>query len=195
MKWSLLKELLERYYTGTSSEDDEKEMRILLEQEDLPPEFGEDRMLIRGLYGNKEIPEPSDDLNDRIMSIIDDSEKNINISTGRRRFYSIFSAAATVLIIIGFWFVLKDKGRFKDTYTDPQLAYNETIEVLYRVSSNLNRGRNQLEELSLINQTKSRLNLIPESRDAVADELKALKYIKNSIELLGMDENSNVEEQ
>ena len=100
--------------------------------------------------------------------------------------------AAAILIIISFWFILEDKSRVIDTYSDPQLAYNETIKVLYRVSSNLNTGRDQMEELSIISQTKSRLNLIPESRDAVAGELKALKYIENSIELLGMDEKNNV---
>ncbi len=190
MKWSVLKELLEKYYAGTSSEDEEKELRILLEQEDLPSGYSEDRMLIIGMSGNKEIPEPSDDLNDRIMSAIDDSEKHKDILPGRRRIYSIISVAATILIIIGFWFVLEDKGRYKDTYTDPQLAYNETVEVLYRISANLNRGRDQLEELSLIERTHSRLNLIPESRDAVAGELRALKYIENSIEMLGGDEKN-----
>jgi len=190
MKWSVLKELLEKYYAGTSSEDEEKQLRLLLEHEDLPSEFDEDRILITGLYGKEKIPEPSSNLNGKIMSAIDDSEKNIKIIPGKRRLYSIISVAASVVIIISLWFLLQDTTQFKDTYTDPQLAYNEAVEVLYRVSSNLNKGRDQLEELSLIEQTHSRLNLIPESRDAVAGELRALKYIENSIEMLGVNERN-----
>ena len=194
MKWSVLNELLEKYYAGSSSADEERMMRELLAYEDLPQEFYDDRMLIAGLFGSEEIPEPSSDLNDRVMSAIDESEQNINIVSGQRRLFSIISAAATVVIIIGLWFLLGDKNRFRDTYSDPQLAYNETVEILNRVSTNLNKGRDQLEELSLINRTKSRLNIIPESRDAVADELKALKYIDNSIQMLGLDQNNNIQE-
>lgn len=190
MKWSVLKELLEKYFAGTSSEDEEQELRMLLEYEDLPSEFDEDRILITGLYGKEKIPEPSGDLNGKIMSAIDESERKIKIIPGKRRLYSIVSVAASVLIIISLWFLLQDTTQFKDTYTDPQLAYNEAVEVLYRVSSNLNKGRAQLEELSLIEQTHTRLNLIPESRDAVAGELKALKYIENSIEMLGVNEKN-----
>ncbi len=190
MKWSVLKELLEKYFAGTSSEDEEQELRMLLEYEDLPSEFDEDRILITGLYGKEKIPEPSGDLYGKIMSAIDESERKIKIIPGKRRLYSIVSVAASVLIIISLWFLLQDTTQFKDTYTDPQLAYNEAVEVLYRVSSNLNKGRAQLEELSLIEQTHTRLNLIPESRDAVAGELKALKYIENSIEMLGVNEKN-----
>ncbi len=192
MNWSVLKKLLEEYYDGSSSADEEKKMLELLKHENLPSEFSEDRMMITGLFGNEEIPEPSPDLDERIMTSIDESERNRKIISGKRRLYSIVSVAAAILIIISFWFILEDNSRVKDTYSDPQLAYNETIEVLYNVSSNLNKGRDQMEELSMISQTKSRLNLIPESRNVVAGELKALKYIENSIELLGMDEKNNV---
>jgi len=192
MNWSVLKKLLEKYYDGSSSADEEKKMLELLKHENLPSEFSEDRMMITGLFGNEEIPEPSPDLDERIMTSIDESERNRKIISGKRRLYSIISVAAAILIIISFWFILEDNSRVKDTYSDPQLAYNETIEVLYNVSSNLNKGRDQMEELSMISQTKSRLNLIPESRNVVAGEFKALKYIENSIELLGMDEKNNV---
>jgi len=192
MNWSVLKKLLEKYFDGSSSADEEKKMLELLEHENLPSEFSEDRIMITGLFGNEEIPEPSPDLDKKIMTAIDESERNRKIISGKRRLYSIVAVAAAILIIISFWFILEDKSRVIDTYSDPQLAYNETIEVLYRVSSNLNKGRDQMEELSMISQTKSRLNLIPESRDAVARELKALKYIENSIELLGMDEKNNI---
>lgn len=192
MNWSVLRKLLAKYYDGMSSAEDEKKMLELLSQDDLPSEFYEDRMMIEGLLGGKHIPEPSPDLDDRIMTAIDESEKNNRIISGKRRLYSIVSVAATILLIISLLFLLENENRVKDTYSDPQLAYNETVEVLYRVSENLNKGRNHMEDLSLIGETRSRLDLIPESRDAVAEELEALKYIGNSLEMLGIEEKNNV---
>ncbi|MFO7853032.1 MAG: hypothetical protein ACQERS_01785 [Bacteroidota bacterium] len=192
MNWSVLRKLLEKYYDGISSAEDEKKMLELLSKDDLPSEFYQDRMMITGLFGGGEIPEPSPDFNDRIMTAIDESEKNDGIISGKRRLYSIVSVAATILLIISLLFILQNENRVKDTYSDPQIAYNETVEVLYRVSTNLNKGRNHMEDLSLIGETQSRLNLIPESRNAVAEELKALKYIENSLEILGGEDNNNV---
>ncbi|MEA1886645.1 MAG: hypothetical protein U9N72_05500 [Bacteroidota bacterium] len=195
MNWSVLRKLLEKYYDGMSSKDDEKKMLELLSQDDLPSEFYEDRMMITGLFESEDIPEPSPDLNYRIMTAINESEKSHRIISGKKHLYSIASVAATILLIISLLLILENKNRIKDTYSDPQLAYNETVEVLYRVSENLNKGRTQMEDLSLINETKSRLNMISESRDAVVEELEALKYIENSLELFGVDKKSNINEK
>jgi len=187
----VLKKLLEKYYAGSSTADEELKILELLRRRDLPVEFYDDRNLMEGLHGNNDIPEPSADMETRIMTAIDESEKEKRIISGKRRLYSIVSVAATILIILSFWFILVDKGGIKDTFSDPQLAYNETAEVLYRVSANLNKGINPMEELTLIGDTKSKLELIPESRNAVTKELDALKYIGNSIRLLNMNVNVN----
>lgn len=194
MKWSLLRRLLDKYFDGSSSPEEEKKILELIGQENLPDEFSDDKMMITGLFGRGEIPEPSTDLEERIMNVIDESEKRKRLISGKRSLYSIISVAAAVLIIISFWFILDNNGRIKDTYSDPQLAYNETVEVLFKVSANLNKGVDQLADLSMINQTKTRLNLIPESRDAVIGELKALKYIENGIKLFGND-NKNEQDK
>lgn len=190
----MLKKLLEKYYAGASSADEEKKILELLRRKDLPVEFYDDRVLMEGLHGEDDIPEPSTDLKTRIITAIDDSEKGKRIISGKRRLYSVVSVAAGILIIISFWFILVDKSSIKDTYNDPQLAYNETVEVLYRVSANLNKGMYPMEELTLIGDTKSKLEMIPESRNAVTKELDALKYIGNSIRLLNMNVNEKTNE-
>mgnify|MGYP001095880444 CR=1 FL=1 len=189
MNWSVLRTLLGKYYGGVSSREEEKQMLDLLNQEDLPGEFYEDKILITGMHAGEEIPEPSTDLDKRILSAINKSEKEKRIIHGSRRLYSFVSVAASIIIIIGFWFIFDKKNHLKDTYQDPQLAYNETIEVLYRVSFNLNKGRDQINELSLIGETRSKLGLITDSRETIRQELNALKYIESSIEMLDLTNN------
>ncbi|MGM0667225.1 MAG: hypothetical protein ACQETA_07895 [Bacteroidota bacterium] len=194
MNWSVLEKLLEKFYEGISTADEEKKALEMLRRNDLPPEFYDDRMILEGLYGKSEIPEPSPDLGKRIMTAIDDSEKEKRIIGGKRRLYSMVAVAASLLVIISFWFVLSDNNRVRDTYSDPQLAYNETVEVLYYLSENLNTGRAQMEELSKISDARAKLELLPESRNAVSRELKALRYIENSVDMLKMNSNDKSDE-
>lgn len=185
MNWSVLKDLLDRYYEGQSSEEDEKKLVEMMQRDDLPEEFLEDRTIINGLFSHDEIPEPSMHLESKIRTAIDESEKNIKTYIGKSKLYSLVSVAASIIIILSFWFILHDRTGLKDTYEDPRLAYNQTVEVLYRVSENLNRGRDQIQDLSHITETKSRFGLIRDSREQIEEDLEALKYIEKSIEIMG----------
>lgn len=195
MNWSVLEKLLEKFYDGTSTAEEEKKALEMLRRNDLPPEFDDDRLILEGLYGKSEIPEPSPDLGEKIMTAIDRTEKKERNAGTKRRLYSIVAVAASFLLIISFWFLMPGNKRPKDTYSDPQLALNETVEVLYYLSENLNTGRAQMNELSVISNARAKLELIPESRNTASKELKALRYIENSVELLKLNGNDKSNEQ
>lgn len=195
MNWSVLEKLLEKFYEGTSTADEEKKALEMLQRNDLPPEFYDDRLILEGLYGKSEIPEPSPDLGKKIMTAIDRTEKQERNVGTKRRLYSIIAVAASLLLIISFWFLMPGNNRPRDTYSDPQLALNETVEVLYYLSENLNTGRAQMNELSVISNARARLELIPESRKTASEELRALRYIENSVELLKLNGNDKSNEQ
>ncbi len=196
MNRSLLDKLLDKYYRGATSGEEEKMLLDLLSREDLPRQYFEDRMLIAGIYGDEDIPEPPAGLNARILEAIDGSEKERRIGHNKRLLYGAMSAAAGILVIISFWFVFNNRGtQFEDTYQDPRLAYNETVEVLYRVSANLNKGRESMSGLSVIAETKSKMQLLPESRSAVADELKTLRYLDTGMRLLNIGDDINSEKE
>ncbi|MDZ7738685.1 MAG: hypothetical protein U5K32_06395 [Bacteroidales bacterium] len=196
MNRSLLDKLLDKYYRGATSGEEERMLLDLLSREDLPQQYAEDRILIAGIYDNEDIPEPSAGLNDRILEAIDGSEKEEKKHRNKRILYGAMSAAAGILVIISFWFVFDSRGTgLEDTYQDPQLAYNETMEVLYRVSSNLNKGRASMSDLSVIAETESKMQLLPESRSAVTDELKTLKYLDTGMRLLDIGDDINSEKE
>jgi len=194
MNLSRLNKLLEEYYEGFLSPADEKSLLELLSTEDLPAEYFDDKMFVTTLHGRgDDIPEPPAGLNDRIMAAIDESEKNKKLIHNKRRFFAVLSAAASILIIISFWFILADNDRLKDTYQDPQLAYNETVKILYSLSANLNKGMRQMSDISMIAHAESKMQMISESRSAITDELEPLKYLDNSMRLLNIGQNNNPE--
>lgn len=196
MNRSLLDKLLDKYYRGATSGEEEKMLLDLLSREDLPRQYSEDRMLITGIYGDETIPEPPAGLNDRILEAIDAAEKDSKEVKNKRLLYGALSAAAGVLVIISFWFVFNSRGaRYEDTYNDPQLAYDHTMEVLYRVSSNLNKGRESMSGLSVIAETESKMQLLPESQSAVADQLETLKYLDTGMRLLDIGDDINSEKE
>ncbi len=188
MNLSALKTLLDKYYEGRTSAEEEKELVNLLGQDDLPGEYYEDRLMIAGLAGKDGIPEPAAGMEKRIMKFIDDSEEKRSITRKRHRLYAAVSVAASILIIISFWFIFDANRALRDSYSDPQMAYNEAVEALYIVSSNLNKGREQMEGLSMLARTESRIKLLPESREVVSKELEPLRYLGNSLQLMGLNE-------
>ncbi|MBO9154340.1 hypothetical protein ACFOTA_19150 [Chitinophaga sp. GCM10012297] len=47
-----------------------------------------------------------------------------------------------------------DATAFKDTYSDPKLAYEQTQRALQLLSRNLNKGKKEMEKLSYFNEAK-----------------------------------------
>jgi len=189
MNWSVLRNLLDKYYEGTSTAEEERKLIDILQREDLPEEFQDDRIILQGLFDSDEIPEPSSRLEAGILDAIDEFEKRGRLANTKTGLYSIVSIAASIIVILGLWFIIQNRTGLKDTYDDPQLAYNETVEVLQRVSRNLNLGRDQIKELSYITETKSRFKLIQDSRAQIEEDLDALRYIEKSIDMLGVNKN------
>lgn len=191
MNWSALDRLLDRYYSGDTSPEEVDQLLEYLRQPGLPAKYEEDRVLLQSLHSEESVPEPSPDLNDRILKSIDDYEAEKKLSRGKRQIYAVISAAASVLIIISIWFTVGRGNSFKDTYSDPQLAYNETVEVLYTVSANLNRGREEMGDLDALVTAKDRLQKVPEAGVGIKDDLEQLKYIGKSMKMLGQTGDNN----
>ncbi|MCF8222200.1 MAG: hypothetical protein K9J25_03560 [Bacteroidales bacterium] len=191
MNWSALDRLLDKYYSGDTSREEVEQLLEYLGQPGLPGQYEEDRLLLQSLYGDEAAPGPSPDFNNRILNAIDDYEAEKKLSRAKRQLYAVVSAAASVLIIISIWFTVGRENSFEDTYSDPQLAYNETVEILYTVSANLNRGREEMDNLDALVTTKERLQKVPEAGNVIKDDLEQLKYLGKSMKMLGITDKDN----
>lgn len=185
MEYKDLKELLKRYYEGMSSSEEEMELKQILKEMKTEKEFQSDALLFAGLEEN-DIPEPDAGFEARLMTGIEKHEENRGIIRLKRRIYAITSVAAVLLILISAWFIIS-ANTLKDTYDDPVLAYNETREILRLVSDGMNSGREQLNDLSVINVATNGLQIMKEPQSLISKELEPLRMINKSLNAIGIN--------
>jgi len=63
----------------------------------------------------------------------------------RKYLMPAMGAAAGLLILAGTFFFFNSRVETNDTFSDPQLAYAETMKILMEVSEKMNKGLTSLE--------------------------------------------------
>lgn len=168
-----LKRLIQRYYNGESTEDEEKSLRAFFRKNNIPGGYEAEKDIFGYYNDSEEIPEPSHDFEAQILAAIDASEKK---SGARRIMISIISTAAGILILFGAYFFFTGKTRTEDTYTDPHIAYLETVRILHEVSAQLNHGAMTLEPVGKLNEIRKKSFMpINESTRIVEKNLHTLQ--------------------
>ena len=176
-----IKYLINKYYKGLSTEEEELELKDLLALAD-SPEYDAEREIL-GYYDSCEkIPDPSADFEKKIKAAIteEDSKKEeptvvmkkvevskdekeekgkeetITMDTPYNPWRKVIWAniAALFLVAVGsYLFFTNYKKEPKDTFDDPQIAYNETMKILNEVSQKINKGAKPLTEIKKLNTT------------------------------------------
>jgi hypothetical protein len=173
-----LKKLIQKYYSGESSEEEENSLRVYFRKNDIPRGYEAEKVIF-GYYDDSEsIPEPSNDFEAQILAAVDASGNKGNL---RKFFLPFISAAAGILILFGAYFFFTGRTETTDTYTDPKIAYLETMKILHQVSSQLNEGAMALQPVGRLNEIKkTSFKTMNESSRTVE---KNLKRLQKSIEL------------
>ena len=178
-----IKYLIDKYYKGLSTEEEELELKDLLSL-DNSPEYDTEREIL-GYYDSCErIPDPSSDFEKRIKAAITEEEskkaeppvvlkkvevveraneeekeeekETITMDTPYNPWKKVLwtNVAALVLAIVGsYLFFTNYKKEPKDTFDDPQIAYAETMKILNEVSQKINKGAKPLTEIKKLNTT------------------------------------------
>jgi hypothetical protein len=189
-----LKRLIERYYNAESTEQEEKTLRDYFTGNDIPAGYEAEKEIFSYYTGSEEVPEPSIDFEARILAGIDASEIVLGSKRIRRYLLPLLSAAAGLLILAGSYFFFVNRHDSGDTFSDPDIAYAETIKILRDVSAQMNHGAQVLEPIGKINEmTKKSFETINKSTRIVVKNLKNLDDLKNAIELnhAPVDKNLN----
>src|SRR4030042_6355237 len=100
-----IKRLLERYYKAESSEEEELKLRNFFSQEDVPEDFREEKEIFRYYLQLSEIPEPTVNFEDRIISSIDAEGRFTGKAKSRRLILTLTSIAAGLLILTGSYLI------------------------------------------------------------------------------------------
>jgi len=174
--------LLKRYYEGLSTDEDEKTLKVFFNGNNIPEGYETEKAIFRYYSDFSNIPAPSEDFEDRIVSSLDTLSRH-----GKRSFNKIVLAvsgiAAGLLILIGSWFLFSG-NRTEDTYSDPAVAYAETIKILYGVSTKMNSGTAGLEPVSRMNlKDFEALDVLSRSNETIEKNLMNLEYLDKILEI------------
>lgn len=187
MKTEELNSLLKKYYDGDSTEEDEKLLRAFFSSDDVPEGYEPERAMFGYFMESSELPEPSASFLENIMK---NSHDGSRFSSGKF-LVTLTGIAAAILIIIGSLFFFRS-NEMQDTFTDPNLAYAETMKILVGVSSKLNEGTRALEPVSKMNDIPVRsFEILNKSARVVQKNLNSLDYIQKAVDIANIPAEKN----
>jgi hypothetical protein len=174
-----LNRLTEKYYNGLSTDEDEMLLRAYFSGDSVLPGYEAEKEIFGYYMDSGNIPEPSAGFNARIIQSVDPSPVKNRETKIRKLLLPLSGAAAGLLILAGSWFLLVSRTESRDTFSDPRIAYAETMKILMDVSSRMNSAAGMLSPVSKINEVKEK-SLEPINRSALILEknLRSLDYLK-----------------
>ncbi|MBE0674480.1 MAG: hypothetical protein IH591_07455, partial [Bacteroidales bacterium] len=140
MKSTEVENLLEKFYEGVTSESDELQLVSWLNSEDLPDSLKVDRDIVLSLISLSDNNKPDNAFENRLRYNLHNQIKRDSRPVRRSFLYASISTAATILVVIGLWFLAGNNTGPDDTFSNPEQAYAETMKALYKVSDGMNRG-------------------------------------------------------
>jgi len=180
-----IKILLEKYYEGATSNEEELLLKEYFSRQEVPEELRSDSEIFRFFLDSASIPDASSGFEEKILRKIDRqrAEKKFN---SRRRIIAVMSAAAAVIIIISAtWFFTRNRGTVSDTYSDPQIAYAEAMKILYEVSVKLNKGTSPLGKIGVLeSETRNGLQTVSRSTSLMKETIKPLDDVFETMKMI-----------
>lgn len=174
MKNEYIELLLNKFYSGETSPQEEEQLTEFFRQENLPEKWDKDKEMILAL--SDYAPEVPQQLEQKMSAFIDSLEKSSSVNKKtypiRKLWYSIASIAAVALLVIGLGIwnsspKKTNKQLLADTFQTPDEAQEATIEALQLFAHHFSKGieplkkaEQQIEETQKIVQrsfTKSRI--------------------------------------
>jgi len=154
MELKEIKKLLDKFYEGETSLEEETLLKNFLLNSDIPEDMLPDKELFCQIIAEQNSIPENKKLARKINSLIDDQDVKFKKSRRISLFYTVSSVAAGIaILVVSYMTVLKrDILPVKnETYDNPQLAYEEVKRTLLFISHNLNRGTKSLNQVSKIN--------------------------------------------
>ena len=158
--------LLLKYYEGSTSLQDEKALRDFFQSDGVPDHLKPHQPLFRFF-----VTEQTQRINEagfmKKMAerfIWNPAEMPVKqLKSNRNRFLFITSIAASILLLIGLFLTFQQESFRKSPHEkvtpNPELAYAEASEALMIVSSNLNSGLKEIEQLHRIDKALKNMQL------------------------------------
>ena len=181
MKPATLDRLIEKYYEGETSIQEEKQLREFFQREDIPDRMVEAKAWFMAM-DELSSDNLGEDFDQRLMDHLNKEKRN---SKWRISSYWISGVAATILLFLAIWLgpeLLQPKEVY-GTITDPELAFAETKKVLGEVSEKMNKG---------MQPAKKTVEKVEENVEQIGEINKVSKALKKAEKLNKLDEASEL---
>lgn len=161
MNLQKIEQLIVRYEEGNTSLEEESLLMEFFRQKKIPYHLKIYKDLFNYTDSSRREELPDEHFEDRIITAIHQMNRSRVEKMKKIRMYSILTAAASVVLLIGFYFWFGyQMSSVEDTYDDPLMAYAETKKILLKVSGNLNEGVDELKIISEFNRGINELQKI-----------------------------------
>lgn len=177
-------QLVRKYYAGETSAQEEKALREYMETcKDLPEYFAPEKELFTMYSRAADSDIPATGYMENLEKLIEEQgQKRVSIS--KPVLHWVSGIAAGLAILVGSYLMVLNKHEsrriaLKDTYTDPQQAYEEARKVLLYVSEKMNEGTSPLAGISKMNQSMENLQKLNNLNKGVSS-LQMLNLLKNN---------------
>lgn len=154
-----IKELLDKYWDGNTTIEEEEHLKKYFSEEETPDHLEGVATLFRTFNADRKFKTLDDSFDEKLFQAIENSKRK------KPNKYWL-QVAASVLLLIGATFVTKsllpnDVSKnsaqvevVEDTYQDPQLAFEQTKEALLLISAMMERGATQVEKLEKFHEAQ-----------------------------------------
>ena len=168
MNYNSIKELLEKFYAGETSLEEEATLKRFFAEKDIPEALHADQELFRSLTVMEEESLLNEDFDTAVLAQM---EGSTTIHWGRhQRIYALSGLAAAAVVVISLWVggVFAPQQQLPGTINNPQVAYAETKKVLDEVSDNLNKGLTPVQSaVEKMDQPVQQMSKINDMRQAL----------------------------
>ena len=171
MKKEVLEKLLEKYYNGSCTAEEENDLKKYFSGNDIPEAYKDEKEIFRYFSEMAGIPVPAKDFENKIISVI---ERQTRSSFARKKITLILSIAACILALAGFIFFFSGKHS-EDTYKDPRIAYIQTMKILSNISLKMNEGASKLEPVTRLKFAGKTIDVVNASFEKAQKQLNNMK--------------------
>ncbi len=167
--------LLEKFYDGDTTEEQERGLKDFFMTADVPEWLESDRDYFLVLDGKRSESAPNFDMAAELDAVID-REKSKKPRGVKRKMIRYFGAVAALIVMALFVPRLVSDNqksisaelKSRDTYTDPKIAYAEAKKALMVLSEVLNSGAEPLSNLKSFEKGLSQVRKVSKFDEVVS---------------------------
>ncbi len=184
MNWQVADKLLEKYFSGLSTLEEERELKELFRRDDVPEHLKSYKELFSGIDQNSALSGPSDEMLDEWLGL--DEEETAADRKSLRFWNGRLAIAAALALILATTFLFLNNSGMMNTYSQKEvnIAYDQTKKVLGYISAKMNTGMQSASPVGKLDEAGSSLDkfdLLNRKVDQTADQIKKFNTYSQKI--------------